>query len=276
MLMKTSVSLSVFEAPKSAPVLFSAHLDENIPYISEIGYDGVDLFIHDPKADVSILAKNLLAKHDLGVGVVMPAALAGQGLYFGDANKEIRDEIVKQIIPIIEYTADLGGMVSLGLVRGSLGEGDTITDFRGRFSDSLMRILPRAQELGVDLLIEPINRYEINTLNESCESYDFIKESGLPLYLMLDTFHMNIEDVSVEESLRYCRDLIKHVHFLDSNRLAPGMGHSDMEGYYGVLQEIGYEGYLCLEALSRPDEHTCAMKGIEFFERLGLGKKRKN
>ncbi len=272
MSMRTSVSLSVFEAHKSAPVLFSANLEENIPYISSIGYDGVDLFIHDPADEASITAAGLLNQHDLGVGVVMPAALAGRGLYFGDADKAIRDEIVKQIIPIIEYTSELGGMVSLGLVRGSLIEGDTLSDFMGRFSDSIERILPRAQALGVDLLIEPINRYEINTLNESCESYDFIKESGLPLYLMLDTFHMNIEDVSVEGSLRYCRELIKHVHFLDSNRLAPGMGHSDMASYYGVLQEIGYKGYLCLEALSRPDEHTCAEKGIEFFRKIGIVK----
>lgn len=272
MSMKTSVSLSVFEASRSAPVLFSANLRENIPYIKEIGYDGVDLFIHDPADEASKLARNLLRAQDLGVGVVMPAALAGKGLYFGDADTAIRDEIVKQIIPIIEYSAELGAMVSLGLVRGSLNEGDTLHEFMERFSDSIERILPRAQSLGVDLLIEPINRYEINTLNESCESYDFIKESGLPLYLMLDTFHMNIEDVSVEESFRYCKELIKHVHFLDSNRLAPGMGHSKMERYYGVLQEIGYDGYLCLEALSRPDEHTCAEKGIEFFRKIGLVK----
>lgn len=268
--MKTSVSLSVFTAKKGAPVLFSGNIEKNIPYIKELGYHGVDLFILDPEAEESRMATALLRTHQLGVGVVMPAALAGKGLSFADKDKTIRDQIVRQIIPIIEYAADLGGMVSLGLVRGSMEEGESLDDYMNRFSGSIERILPRAQALGVDLLIEPINRYEINTLNESCETYDVIKESGLPLFLMLDTFHMNIEDVSVKESFRYCADLIRHVHFLDSNRLAPGMGHSDMKGYFHVLEEIGYEGYLCLEALPGPDGYGCARKGAEFFRKLGL------
>ena len=278
--MTPSVSLSLFDAPEKAPVLFSDNIEKNIPHIAELGYRGVDLFVENPSAEVSIKAPALLEAYGLEVGVVMPAALAGKGLYFGDEDPSVRDQIVKESLPIIEYAAELGAMVSLGLVRGSMGKEDTPEKFMGRFSDSILRILPRAQELGVDLLIEPINRYEINTLNGSNEAYDFIEESGLPLYLMLDTFHMNIEDVSIDESFRYCRERVRHVHFLDSNRLAPGMGHLDMIGILKTLHEIGYTGHLCLEALPKPDFETCAQKGAEFFRKAAaagvLGNKKRS
>jgi sugar phosphate isomerase/epimerase len=130
--------------------------------------------------------------------------------------------------------------------------------------------LTEVGKYNVKLVVEPINRYEIDTLNSSMEAYNFIKEYRLPLYLMLDTFHMNIEDVSIEASLLQCGELIKHIHFLDSNRLAPGMGHLEMIKIYGILKQIGYEGYLCLEALALPDAKTCAQKGIEFFKKIGL------
>ncbi len=132
------------------------------------------------------------------------------------------------------------------------------------------KLIPCSEKHGVKLLVEPINRYEINTLNGSCESFDFIRESGLPIYLMLDTFHMNIEDTSIEGSLEYCRDLIRHIHFIDSNRLAPGMGHLDMLGIHEKLKELAYTGYLCLEALPKPDARTCAEKGIAFFRKAGI------
>lgn len=264
--MKTSVSLSAFKAQKGMPVLFSSDLKTNIPQIRQLGYDGVDLFILDPKSEESILAKKLLKENNLGVGVVMPAALARQGLFLGDLNADIRSEIIPKLKEIIVFASEVGGMVSLGLVRGNVKPGDTYEAFLKRFTDSCNKLLPTASEYNVKLLIEPINRYEINTLNSSIEAYEFIKNSGLNLFLMLDTFHMNIEDVSIIESLRKCAPLIKHIHFLDSNRLAPGMGHLGMTEIYQTLQEIGYEGYLCLEALPLPSSEICAKQGIEFFK----------
>lgn len=270
--MKTSVSLSLFEGTKQTPILFRNNIEENIPKIKELGYDGVDLFVFDPYDDVSIRAKELLKKNNLGVGVVMPAALAGEGLFLGHVDEENRKEIIIRMKEIIEYTSDFdGAMVSLGLVRGSVTEdGDTSEKLLARFADSVEQILPFAKERGVDLVLEPINRYEINTLCESMESYDFIKKSGLDIYLMLDTFHMNIEDVSITKSLEYCKDRIKHIHFVDSNRLAPSMGHIDMKSVYETLKKVGYNGYLCLETLQGEDYIHTAQMGMKCFADIGL------
>lgn len=268
--LKKSVSLSVFNGTEASPMLFMGELEKNISTISELGYSGVDLFILEKNAPETQNAIGLLKRHNLGIGTIMPAGLAEQGLYLGDSKEDVREELIRRLIPIIELASEVGGMVSLGLIRGNVAKGDTIDGFLSCFADSCEKLIIKSERYQVPLLIEPINRYEINTLNSSIEALEFIKRTGLPLYLMLDTFHMNIEDASIEEGFRKCRDYIKHIHFVDSNRLAPGMGHLDMGGLIKVINEINYSGYLCLEALRKPDSMTVAENGIDFFKKYSI------
>lgn len=264
--MKTSVSLSVFESPRGMPALFSGGTEKNIKRIKELGYDGVDLFVRNPFDEETQRTLHLLREYQLGIGAIMPAALAGEGLFLGDVNPEIRKEAVQRIGEIIDFAGEAEGMVSIGLVRGNQLEEESLEAFEERFSASCRELLKLADPLGVALIIEPINRYEINTINSAKEGVDFLKRTGLPMYLMLDTFHMNIEDVDIGEELLNALPFTKHIHFLDSNRLAPSMGHLDMENYYRILHKAGYQGYLCLEALAdkvSPDE--CAVRGADFF-----------
>lgn len=86
--MKTSVSLSVFPAPPGMPALFSGGTEQNISRIQELGYDGVDLFVKDPASADTRRTLALLRQYGLGIGAVMPAALAGEGLYLGAAEKK--------------------------------------------------------------------------------------------------------------------------------------------------------------------------------------------
>ncbi len=241
--------------------------EENFNTIKELGYDGIDLFVDDVNSQATKDAVKYMQKYDLGIGVVMPAALAGQGLFLGDIDKTIRDKCIERIMEIINFTDSIGGMCSLGLVRGST-KGESLLEFEGKFVDSCEKLLARTD---IPLLIEPINRYEINTLNSTQESIEFIQKYNLPLYLMIDTFHMNIEDVDMYKSFEESFAYTKHIHFLDSNRLAPSMGHLDMENMYKFIEQLGYTGYLCLEALAKPSSYECAKKGADFFARCKRG-----
>lgn len=267
---KKSVSLSVFEGTSTSPMLFMGDVEENISRIARLGYDGVDLFLLDAYADETRKAIRLLRQYNLGIGTIMPAGMAAQGLFLGDKSEKIRKKIIEKLKSIIEIAAETDAMVSLGLIRGSAKTDDTVEDLLSRFADSIEKILNTSEKYGVPLLLEPINRYEINNLNSSLEALSFIQRTKLPVYLMLDTFHMNIEDVSMEESFYKCKDYIRHIHFVDSNRLAPGMGHLDMLKLLKIIKEINYSGYLCIEALRKPDSITVAKKGIDFFVKAGI------
>jgi sugar phosphate isomerase/epimerase len=86
--------------------------------------------------------------------------------------------------------------------------------------------------------------------------------------ILADTFHMNIEEPIIEESLKKYGDLIKHIHFADSNRWPPGYGHTDFKSIVETLKQIGYEGYISFEMLPMPDPDTAARQAIDFVKKL--------
>lgn len=263
--MEKSAALSLFAGWKGMPALYYGTDEKTLAEIREFGYTGVDLFVDDPFLPENRAALGKLRKHGLGVGAVMPALLAKQGLSLGDKDPEMRKYAVERIGDMIRFASEASGMVSLGLVRGRAGAGAGREEFFKRLAGSFEELLKISLLLEVPLILEPINRYESDHLNSSMEALDFIKKSGLPLYLMLDTFHMNIEDVDLAECFRRCAPYTKHIHFVDSNRLAPGMGHLNMAELYRTLEKLDYSGYLCLEALPLPSGSECARMGAKFF-----------
>jgi len=119
------------------------------------------------------------------------------------------------------------------------------------------------------LLLEIINRYEVNWLNTISQGKQFlsrVKRENLLLHI--DTFHMNIEEPSLSESILGAKGLIGYVHLVDSNRWAAGYGHINFQEVISSLKKIGYEGYLSLEIFPLPDADTAAKKGIEETRKL--------
>ena len=86
--------------------------------------------------------------------------------------------------------------------------------------------------------------------------------------LLLDTFHMNIEEPSIEESIRNCGDRIFHFHVADSNRWYPGAGHLDFPSILITLFGTGYQGWVSGEFLSQPDVSTAAQRGYSFLRNI--------
>jgi sugar phosphate isomerase/epimerase len=126
-----------------------------------------------------------------------------------------------------------------------------------------------ARARSVTLALEAINRYETNCFNRADELVALIEDNGLASSgILLDTFHMNIEESSIENAVRTAGKHLCLVHFPDSNRWYPGAGHLDLLSIVGALREIGYDGYLALETLPLPDPETAARKGLTNLRRL--------
>jgi sugar phosphate isomerase/epimerase len=134
---------------------------------------------------------------------------------------------------------------------------------------ALQECCAAAQPHGVRLALEPINRYETTLVNTAWAGLELIEHVGAGNFgLLLDTFHMNIEEPDIEASIRLCGRHIFHFHVADSNRWHPGAGHLDFKSILDALQQTGYEGWISGEFLPLPDTETAAGKSMEVLRKL--------
>jgi len=121
----------------------------------------------------------------------------------------------------------------------------------------------------VRFALEPMNRYETDLIHTAADGLELIERVGKENFgLLLDTFHMNIEDADIGESIRTCGDRIFHFHVADSNRWYPGAGHLDFGGILDELEKTGYQGFVSGEFMPLPDADTAAEHGIAHLRNL--------
>ena len=110
-------------------------------------------------------------------------------------------------------------------------------------AEVIRRVGLYAQEKGVILAVEAINRYETNFLNTLEEAVNFVNMVNLPnVRTMADTYHLNIEEVNPAETIRKYGHTLANLHLADSNRQAPGDGHFDFASVAEALREVDFKG----------------------------------
>ena len=120
-----------------------------------------------------------------------------------------------------------------------------------------------AVETGVRFALEPLNRYETDLIHTVADGLGLVERVDAENFgLLLDTFHMNIEEPVIEDSIRACGDRIFHFHVADSNRWYPGAGHLDFKSILDALLATGYQGYVSGEFMPRPNADTAAERAI--------------
>jgi sugar phosphate isomerase/epimerase len=124
-----------------------------------------------------------------------------------------------------------------------------------------------ADAVGVDLYVEPINRYETHLLNRLEQAARITRRLNHPrVHIVADLFHMALEETDIPAVIRAHGDCIGHVHLADSNRRLPGEGTTDFAAAAAALSEIGYRGWASYEC-GRPGSNHPA----DFRERLPAG-----
>ncbi|HHE04970.1 MAG TPA: sugar phosphate isomerase/epimerase, partial [candidate division WOR-3 bacterium] len=185
------------------------------------------------------------------------------GLIFSSPDKSIRKAAVQRIKKHMEFASHFNAVVVIGLIKGWINSSSTYFQSEGYITECLRECNEYAGEKGVDVALEPINRFQEDFFHSilDCKEYlDRIKFSNVKM--MIDSFHMNIEDANMWENMRQAKEYIVHVHYSDNNRLAPGMGHFDFLKMTKVLKEIDYKGYISVEILPVPDSYTAAKQTI--------------
>ncbi len=234
-------------------------LREALSLLSEIGFDGAEISILDPP-DAGEL-KRVVDEY----GLEVPALSTGLNyIHYGysltSPDPVKREKAVERLIEIGRLGEKLGGAgVIIGLMRGRLEGGLGKEEAYRLLVENTRRVAEGCEELGVKVFFEPLNRYETQLINTVEEGLRFLEDVGSEnLYLLLDTFHMNIEEPVIEDSIRMAGEKIGHFHVADSNRLAPGMGHLDFASILHALWDAGYRGYLSAEIIVKPDLEAAA------------------
>ncbi len=259
MAIKLALAVAPENALMSAFVVFRDKLEVSLEKAARLGYDGVELaLLNKDQVDLKSI-KKILSDTGLEVPMVSTGQIfADTGVNFTDPDEGKRKKALDDFTGLMEVASELGSLINIGRLRGTLIEG---VPSRRYFEDSMGIALERARQLGVQVVLEPVNRYEINFLNSCQECDDVIRSIGDPnLGMMPDVFHMNIEDPSIEGSLMKHADLVKYVHLADSNRWAPGRGHLDFLSIIQTLKLMGYEGYAAVEILPFPEPDQAALE----------------
>ncbi len=267
--MKLSVVLST-QAAQFAAATFEGDLDSNLSKIAGLGYQGVELAIRDPRmVDVQALCL-LVSSHGLAVPAIGTGQAWGEeGLSFTDPDEAIRRRAIERIKTHVPIAERFGALIIIGLIRGFVRPGVEASQATDWLVSAISECAAEARAHRVRLALEPINRYETSLINNAQQGLELIERVGQDNFgLLLDTFHMNIEEASIEASIRACGTRIFHFHVADSNRWYPGAGHLDFPSILQALDRTGYTGWISGEFLPCPDAFTAARKSIELMNRL--------
>ena len=271
--MKFSITGTPCKVSLDVPIVLRGDINYLLNKAHMYGYNGLE--IHSNLASKIDSDKILRAKKKycldistLGTGLVYGI----DGLSFSSEDRQIRLEAVNRIKDFIILANKLNSKVIIGSVRGSLD--DKYNDKCSALiwiKECLSDCIEEAEKYNVILLLEAINRYETNFLNKVEDVFEFIRDFKTnALAIHVDTFHMNIEETDICNSINWYIKNIKHIHFADSNRCYPGRGHINFRSIVDILKKNNYNEYIALECLSIPDEKTVSKEFINFTQNLNI------
>ncbi len=249
------------------PLLYAGRVAECIAISRELGFEGIEISMRSPDELDRRELEALLRSARLELAAVASGRIFLQdGLSLTDPDEAGRSRAVARVRELIVYAAAFGAPVIVGLARGRGGDApDGHGQALARFVESMQECADHAAEVGTSLLIEAINRYETALLNRADETLAAVARIGRPnVCILLDAFHMNIEELSIGSAIRAVGKGLGYFHVVDSNRRAPGFGHIDYQEVCSALSEIEYHGWLSAEILPLPSDRAAAKQARSF------------
>ncbi len=229
-----------------------ADLDNYLQILSSIGYEGAEpsvCYAAGVRRDeiAGLLERSGMKISGLRSGGVYDVG----GVRFSSPDPAARKKAVQMIKDIADLCAFFDCSLLLGRVQGWLEKGEDLDTAKKYITECMRECSDYAGESGVYISYEPINRFEMNYNHTTKEMVKFINninsEIRNDVRLLMDVYHMMLEDNSIPAAFVRSRDLIGHVHFSDSNRGVPGTGTIDFAEAVKVLEAMEYRGWIALE-----------------------------
>lgn len=283
--MKLGVNAWVWTAPVTTEELAGL-----VPRVAGMGFDWIEVPIENLGDLDYKLGAQIIQDHGLGV-----SACAAMGpdrdLIHPDAS--IRENGMRYLQGCIGACELLGATNLVGPLYSAVGRTWQATPAeRARDTDLLVENLGRlarcAGDHGVVLCLEPLNRFETSFINLTAQAIEVVDRVDHPAcQILLDTFHMNIEEKFLGDAIRAAGPRLRHLHACENDRGAPGSGHIPWDDVAQALQEIHYDGAVVIEsftaqvksiaraaAIWRPlaeSQDALAREGLAFLRQLLAG-----
>jgi D-psicose/D-tagatose/L-ribulose 3-epimerase len=242
-----------------------AVLADLIPRIAAFGFDAVELPIERPGDWSPTRTRDLLAAHGLTAAAVCAVTPPGRDLV--RAAPAVVEATAAYLKTCVDSAAAVGAPCVGGPVYAAVGRtwrmsaADRATCYAD-FRRALSPVADHAARRGVGIGVEALNRYEtsvVNTVEQTVELID-----GLPpsVGLMIDTYHLNIEEADPYAAVALAGPYLKHVQVSGTNRGAPGADHFDWPRFFAALGATGYGGAVCIESFTADNETIATAASI--------------
>jgi D-psicose/D-tagatose/L-ribulose 3-epimerase len=216
--------------------------------LKKMGYDGIELPLFNLGLDYAAWGKRL---DDLGLErTAVTVRTEADNPISQDAKS--RADGVDATKRTLDCCAAVGATHLVGPYHSALGlfsgKGPTPDEWKWGV-ESMKKVAEHAGQTNVTLGVECLNRFETYLLNTHSDAAKFAREVGHPnCKVMYDTFHANIEEKSIGDAIRSCADVLCHVHISENDRSTPGAGNIRWAENFDTLKEVGYDGWLMIEA----------------------------
>ena len=217
--------------------------------LKQMGFDGVEVPLFD--LDVEKWAKWGKVLDDLGLERTA-VTVRGEEDNPISSDDAVRAKGVENNKITLDCCQAVGAQTLCGPYHSALGlfSGQGPTEDEWKFGvESMQQVAEHAGKVGVTLGVEYLNRFETYLLNCAADTARFVQAVNHPSCgMMYDTFHANIEEKDIAGAIREAAPHTVHVHISENDRSTPGTGSVDWATNFDTLKEVGYDGWMMIEA----------------------------
>lgn len=239
---------------------FQGDLETSLGTLGDMGFDGVEFMTINPMTLDWGYVEKVACKNNLDIVLVCTGEIYGQqGLTFTDPKQEIRTKAIHRVKEMIDFASYFGANINIGRVRGQYVDSIPRGLSYQYALEAFRQIAAYGEKKKVKIAIEPVTYLQTNFINTVDEAIKVCNEVGSDsLKIMLDLFHLNIEERDIYEAIEQGKDHNIHVHIADNNRRYPGMGGFDFTKILRSLKTAGYDGPICTEIYQLPNQLEAA------------------
>ena len=232
---------------------FSTESVSLFPKIKAMGYDKVEIAVEDPALIDTAVVKKALLEHDLEAII---CGAFGPTRDFTSEDEALHQNCFNYIQSCLNICVDLGATFLAGPMYSAVGKARLVSPEQkqvewNRAVTNLRKVCEMAAKKGLFIALEPLNRFESDLINTTEDVVRLIKDINHPAAkIILDGFHMNIEEPDIEAAIRMAGDQLIHVQVSENYRGTPGTGQTRWDAFRRGLEAIGYTGTVSIESFT--------------------------